>query len=43
MIACLEEIAYRNNWIGVDDLKSSAAKMQGTLYGKYLERIVSEG
>ena len=38
-IACLEEIAYRNNWINYDDLQNIGDNMQDTEYGKYLLKI----
>ena len=42
MIACLEEIAYRNNWIEVSALEVAAQNMRGTPYGKYLEKIAND-
>lgn len=38
-VACLEEIAYRNNWIDEDDLNKQAASLKKTEYGKYLRSI----
>ena len=35
-IACLEEIAFRNNWITADTLRNVAAPMAKNDYGKYL-------
>lgn len=35
-IACLEEIAYRNDWISLDDLLSLGNKLSNNDYGKYL-------
>lgn len=35
-IACLEEIAFRNNWITTDTLRNVAAPMAKNDYGKYL-------
>lgn len=39
-IACLEEIAYHNGWIGLNDLKNSAIKYNKSLYGDYLQNII---
>jgi glucose-1-phosphate thymidylyltransferase len=39
-IACLEEIAFRNDWISKDDLIIQAEKLNKTSYGKYLLRVV---
>ena len=41
-IACLEEIAYRNNWIDKAQVEKLAAKCAKTEYGKYLMRIISD-
>ena len=41
-IACLEEIAYRNGWIGKEKLLSLADKLGKTEYGNYLKRIAEE-
>ena len=41
-IACLEEIAYRNEWITKDQLMTEAKKYKKTEYGKYLYRIVDQ-
>lgn len=41
MIACPEEIAYKNAWITVDQLKSSAEMYKKSDYGKYLEKVAS--
>jgi len=38
-IACLEEIAYNNNWISSDQLVNNAKKMKNTDYGKYLMEL----
>lgn len=38
-IACLEEIAYNNNWISSDQLINNAKKMKNTDYGKYLMEL----
>jgi glucose-1-phosphate thymidylyltransferase len=38
-IACLEEIAFRNGWIGPEELASQARIHAGTAYGEYLGEI----
>lgn len=40
-VACLEEIAYRKNWITNDDIKKSALKYAKTSYGEYLSFIAN--
>jgi len=42
-IACVEEIAYRRGFIDADQLLQLAARLKGTEYGRYLERIAGEG
>lgn len=42
MIGCLEEIAFRNGWIGKDSLRNTAGSMPSTAYGRYLRRIAEE-
>jgi glucose-1-phosphate thymidylyltransferase len=42
MIACPEEIAYRNGWIGREDLRRLAEQIQGNHYGEYLTRLADE-
>lgn len=39
-LACLEEIAYRKNWLTSDDLIKKAAQLEKTSYGQYLKNIV---
>lgn len=41
MIACPEEIAYKNAWITDDKLKESALLYKKSDYGKYLEKIAN--
>lgn len=38
-IACLEEIAYRNNWISRDELHKLAEPMRNNQYGQYLLKL----
>ena len=39
-IGCIEEAAYKNHWISKKQLKKISQDMQGTSYGKYLEKII---
>ena len=41
-VACLEEIAYRQGWLGADRLAYEADKLSKTGYGQYLLRIIKE-
>jgi glucose-1-phosphate thymidylyltransferase len=41
-IACLEEIAFRQGYIGKERLDALAAALRGNAYGRYLERILKE-
>ncbi|MGB4268093.1 MAG: glucose-1-phosphate thymidylyltransferase RfbA [Spirochaetota bacterium] len=38
-IGCIEEIAYRNGWIGKEELLSIARTLQKTDYGNYLTKL----
>ena len=40
MIACLEEIAYRNSWIAKEKIKKLAQPLIKSSYGKYLLSII---
>ncbi|MBM3844048.1 MAG: glucose-1-phosphate thymidylyltransferase RfbA [Verrucomicrobia bacterium] len=42
-IACPEEIAYRNQWITVEQLAKLAEPMKSNPYGQYLSRVVGDG
>ena len=42
MMACVEEIAYRMNYIGKADVERLAHTMRNNEYGQYLLRIVAE-
>jgi glucose-1-phosphate thymidylyltransferase len=42
MISCPDEIAYRLEYIGADQLKSLANEMKGNEYGAYLLRLLEE-
>jgi glucose-1-phosphate thymidylyltransferase len=39
-IACLEEIAYGQDWITLNQLSESILKYKNSSYGEYLARIV---
>ena len=41
-IACLEEIAYRNEWITKEELLAEAKRYSKTEYGKYLKRTAEQ-
>ena len=41
-VACLEEIAFNNGWLTVDDLIRLAGPMKKNDYGQYLMRIATE-
>jgi glucose-1-phosphate thymidylyltransferase len=41
-IACLEEIAFNQNWLSADDLERSGREVIKTSYGKYLLSLVGE-
>jgi glucose-1-phosphate thymidylyltransferase len=42
-VACLEEIAWRNGWIGPNEVEAEAAAMGKSTYADYLRRLVKEG
>jgi len=41
-VACLEEIAFNNQWLTVDDLRQKGETLSKTSYGQYLLRLVFE-
>jgi glucose-1-phosphate thymidylyltransferase len=41
-IACPEEIAFRQNWIGIDMLETIARRMNNNGYGQYLMQLLEE-
>lgn len=41
-IACLEEIAFRQGWIGRDDVRRAAEDMHNNEYARYLRRLTEE-
>ena len=42
MVACPEEIAYRNNWIDAQDLERIASRLSKNSYGQYLKKILQD-
>ena len=42
MVACPEEIAYRQGWISAEDVLKVAAQLSKNSYGQYLYKIVNE-
>ncbi|HDR8954523.1 glucose-1-phosphate thymidylyltransferase RfbA [Burkholderia vietnamiensis] len=42
MVACPEEIAFRNKWISVDELGQLANELSKNEYGRYLSRLLKE-
>ena len=42
MISCLEEIAYRMNYIGLEQLRVLAEQMSANRYGQYLLNLIDE-
>jgi glucose-1-phosphate thymidylyltransferase len=41
-IACLEEIAYANRWISLEELNTHGEKMKSTVYGKHILKLIDE-
>lgn len=41
MISCPEEIAWRQSWIGDEELLSLALNFKNNSYGKYLEKLIN--
>jgi glucose-1-phosphate thymidylyltransferase len=42
MVACPEEIAYRQGWIGAEAVQKVAAQLSKNSYGQYLSKILNE-
>ncbi|WP_419230987.1 glucose-1-phosphate thymidylyltransferase RfbA [Pseudomonas putida] len=42
-VACLEEIAFNQGWIGESELAEQAARLKKTDYGQYLASLIGEG
>ena len=41
-IACLEEIAFEQKWIGKSEILKQAEKMKNNGYGKYLFKLIDQ-
>ena len=41
-IACLEEIAFDNNWLSADEVRDAVKPMIKTSYGEYLLRLIGD-
>lgn len=41
MVACPEEIAYKNGWISLETLMQAAEKYKKNSYGQYLNKIIN--
>jgi glucose-1-phosphate thymidylyltransferase len=42
MVACPEEIAYRQGWISAETVQKVAAQLSKNSYGQYLNKILNE-
>jgi glucose-1-phosphate thymidylyltransferase len=42
MVACPEEIAYRQGWISAEAVQKVAAQLSKNSYGQYLSKILKE-
>jgi glucose-1-phosphate thymidylyltransferase len=42
MVACPEEIAFRQGWIGADVIQKVANQLSKNSYGQYLNKILNE-
>jgi glucose-1-phosphate thymidylyltransferase len=42
MVACPEEIAYRQGWISADAVQKVATQLSKNSYGQYLSKILHE-
>ena len=42
MVACPEEIAYRQGWISAEAVQQVASRLSRNSYGQYLSRILNE-
>ena len=41
-VACLEEIAYRRQWLSAEGVAAQAERLKKTEYGAYLKRLLNE-
>jgi glucose-1-phosphate thymidylyltransferase len=42
MVACPEEIAYRQGWISAEVIQQAAAQLSKNSYGQYLGKVIKE-
>jgi glucose-1-phosphate thymidylyltransferase len=42
MVACPEEIAYRQGWISAEMVEKAASQLRNNSYGQYLSKILKE-
>ena len=42
MVACPEEIAYRQGWVTAEAVEKVAAQLSKNSYGQYLSKILNE-
>jgi glucose-1-phosphate thymidylyltransferase len=42
MVACPEEIAFRQGWIGAEAVQKAASQLNKNSYGQYLSKILNE-
>jgi len=42
MVACPEEIAYRQGWISAEAVQKVASQLSKNSYGQYLNKILHE-
>ena len=41
-IGCIEEAAYKNQWISKKQIKKISKEMHNSAYGQYLENIIKD-
>jgi len=41
MVGCLEEVAWRNGWISINDLEISANELKSNIYSDYLHSLLT--
>lgn len=41
-VACLEEIAFNNGWLGAEQIREQAERLKKTSYGQYLLGLIGE-
>lgn len=41
-IACIEEIAFKNGWIGLEEIQKQSIELKNTSYGEYLRLLYEE-